>query len=140
MFDDFEDVRDLSVLEVRAVGSLAATGSKWEPYRLLGPADQPVGAVASFFGDLLAAGCSEATVRSYGMDLLRWFRFLWRSRWRGTARPGWRPAISADGLRSPTVAGVPVERGRIRFRCGCIAKRCCAAFTISTATSAPARW
>ncbi|WP_204080150.1 site-specific integrase [Mycobacterium riyadhense] len=77
MFDDFEDVRDLSVLEVRAVGSLAATGSKWEPYRLLGPADQPVGAVASFFGDLLAAGCSEATVRSYGMDLLRWFRFLW---------------------------------------------------------------
>ena len=77
MFDDFEDVRDLSVLEVPAVGSLAATGSKWEPYRLLGPADQPVGAVASFFGDLLAAGRSEATVRSYGMDLLRWFRFLW---------------------------------------------------------------
>ncbi|WP_252980127.1 tyrosine-type recombinase/integrase [Mycobacterium riyadhense] len=38
------------------------------------------------------------------------------------------------------VGGVPVERGRIRFRCGCIAKRCCAAFTISTATSAPARW
>jgi site-specific recombinase XerD len=28
------------------------------------------------FGDLLAAGRSEATVRSYGMDLLRWFRFL----------------------------------------------------------------
>ena len=77
MFDDFEDVRDLSVLEVPAVGSLAATGSKWEPYRLLGPADQPEGAVASFFGDLLAAGRSEATVRSYGMDLLRWFRFLW---------------------------------------------------------------
>src|ERR1700757_3739269 len=77
MFEDFEDVRDLSVLEVRGVGSLLATGSKWEPYRLLGPADQPVGAVASFFGDLLSAGRSEATVRSYGMDLLRWFRFLW---------------------------------------------------------------
>ena len=77
VFDDLEDVRDLSALEVPAVGSLAATGSKWEPYRLLGPADQPVGAVASFFGDLLAAGRSEATVRSYGMDLLRWFRFLW---------------------------------------------------------------
>ena len=26
---------------------------------------------------LLAAGRSEATVRSYGMDLLRWFRFIW---------------------------------------------------------------
>jgi integrase len=77
MFEDFEDVRDLSVLEVPALGSLVATGSKWEPYRLLGPADQPVGAVAAFFGDLLAAGRREATVRSYGMDLLRWFRFLW---------------------------------------------------------------
>ena len=29
-----------------------------------------------FFRDLMAAGRSEATVRSYGMDLLRWFRFL----------------------------------------------------------------
>ncbi|MGB9303945.1 MAG: site-specific integrase [Mycobacterium sp.] len=77
MFDDLEDVRDLSVLEVPAVGSLAATGSKWEPYRLLDPAGRPVGAVAAFFSDLLAAGRSEATVFSYGMDLLRWFRFLW---------------------------------------------------------------
>jgi len=77
MFDDFEDVRDLSVLEVPAVGSLSATGSKWEPYRLLDPEGRSVGAVAAFFGDLLAAGRSEATVRSYGMDMLRWFRFLW---------------------------------------------------------------
>ena len=65
------------MLEVPAVGSLAVTGSKWEPYRLLDPEGRPVGAVAAFFGDLLAAGRSEATVRSYGMDLLRWFRFLW---------------------------------------------------------------
>ncbi|WP_204080158.1 hypothetical protein [Mycobacterium riyadhense] len=54
-----------------------------------------------------------------------------------------RPALAAwteqvTSLRE--IGGVPVERGRIRFRCGCIAKRCCAAFTISTATSAPARW
>ena len=77
MFDDFEDARDLSVLEVAAVGSLSATGSKWEPYRLLDPQGREVGAVAGFFGDLLAAGRSQATVRSYGMDLLRWFRFLW---------------------------------------------------------------
>jgi integrase len=77
VFDDFEDVRDLSVLEVAAVGSLSATGSKWEPYRLLDPEGWPVGAVAAFFSDLLAAGRSDATVRSYGMDLLRWFRFLW---------------------------------------------------------------
>ena len=31
----------------------------------------------AFFRDLLAAGRAEATVRSYGMDLLRWFRFIW---------------------------------------------------------------
>ena len=79
------------------MGSLVATVSKWEPYRLLGSADQPVGAVASFFGDLLAAGRSEVTVRSYGMDLPRWFRFLWAVEVAWTARPGWRPAISADG-------------------------------------------
>jgi integrase len=77
VFDDFEDIRDLSVLEVPVVGSLPATGSKWEPYRLLDPEGRPVGAVAAYFSDLLAAGRSEATVRSYGMDLLRWFRFLW---------------------------------------------------------------
>jgi site-specific recombinase XerD len=77
VFDDFEDARDLSVLEVAAVGSLSATGSKWEPYRLLDPQGREVGAVAAFFSDLLAAGRSQATVRSYGMDLLRWFRFLW---------------------------------------------------------------
>ncbi len=77
MFDDFEDARDLSVLEVAAVGSLSATGSKWEPYRLVDPQGREVGAVAAFFSDLLAAGRSQATVRSYGMDLLRWFRFLW---------------------------------------------------------------
>ena len=65
------------MLEVSAVGSLAVTGSKWEPYRLLDPEGRPIGAVAAFFSDLLAAGRSEATVRSYGMDLLRWFRFLW---------------------------------------------------------------
>lgn len=29
-----------------------------------------------FFQELLAAGKAAATVRSYGMDLLRWWRFL----------------------------------------------------------------
>ena len=40
-------------------------------------------AAAGFFRDLLAAGRTESTVRSYGMDLLRWFRFLWAAgvRW-----------------------------------------------------------
>ncbi|WP_232491250.1 tyrosine-type recombinase/integrase [Mycobacterium dioxanotrophicus] len=70
------------------MGSLSATGSKWDPYRLLDPQGRPVGAVAAYFSDLLAAGRSEATVRSYGMDLLRWFRFLWAVEvaWDGATR------------------------------------------------------
>ena len=30
-----------------------------------------------YFRDLRAAGRSSATLRGYGLDLLRWFRFLW---------------------------------------------------------------
>ena len=33
--------------------------------------------MARFLAELQAAGRSEATQRSYGNDLLRWFRFLW---------------------------------------------------------------
>lgn len=69
--------RDLARLVVRAAGSLQATGSVWEPYRLAGPDGAVVDAVSAWFRDLRAAGRSAATVRSYGMDLLRWFRFLW---------------------------------------------------------------
>jgi site-specific recombinase XerD len=58
-------------------GRLFATGDPWEPYRLLDPSGEVVGPAAAFFGELQAAGRSAATQRSYGMDLLRWFRFLW---------------------------------------------------------------
>ena len=71
-----QEDRDLGSLVVRRVGSLAETGDPWEPYRLLDSAGAPVMAVAAYFGELQAAGRSAATQRSYGMDLLRWFRFL----------------------------------------------------------------
>jgi len=74
---DEEGPRDLAVLVVPTLGSLLETGSGWEPYRLIDPAGTSVEAVAAYFRDLQAAGRSAATVRSYGMDLLRWFRFLW---------------------------------------------------------------
>ena len=69
--------RDLSGLTVPPVGRVIATGERYEPYRMLGPDGVGVEPVTAFFRDLLAAGRAEATVRSYGMDLLRWFRFLW---------------------------------------------------------------
>ena len=69
--------RDLATLVVPQVGSLQLTKDRWEPWRLLDAQGLPVEAAAVFFRDLLAAGRSAATVRSYGLDLLRWFRFLW---------------------------------------------------------------
>ena len=77
MAGDEEESRDLARLAVPAVGSLVETGSQWEPYQLLDPAGAPVEAATAYFRDLQACGRSEATVRSYGMGLLRWFRFLW---------------------------------------------------------------
>jgi len=62
---------------VPLVGGVVATEDPWEPYRLVDAAGAPVEAVSAWFGDLQAAGRSAATARSYGMDLLRWFRFLW---------------------------------------------------------------
>ena len=50
-----------------------------------------VAAVAAYFRDLLAAGQAESTVRSYGMDLLRWFRFL-----RAGTGVAWDQATRAD--------------------------------------------
>jgi hypothetical protein len=72
--DDGSGDRDLSALVVPAVGRLIATGDRYEPYRMLGPDGVGVEPVTGFFRDVLAAGRAEATVRSYGMDLLRWFR------------------------------------------------------------------
>lgn len=72
-----ETARDLGALVVARVGSLVETGDLWEPYRLVDPSGEPVTAAAVFFGGLQAAGRSTATQRSYGMALLRWFRFLW---------------------------------------------------------------
>lgn len=73
-----EDVPwDLGSLVVPRVGSLVETGDPWEPYRLVDPAGLPVGAVAAYLHELQAAARPATTQRSYGMDLLRWFRFLW---------------------------------------------------------------
>lgn len=68
---------DVGSLVVPQVGALVATGAREVPYRLVDPSGAVVGPVAVYFLDLQAAGRSVATMRSYGMDLLRWFRFLW---------------------------------------------------------------
>jgi len=69
--------RDLAALVVARAGFVEATGSPWEPFRLVGPDGAVVGPAGEYLRDLQAAGRAAATQRSYAMDLLRWFRFLW---------------------------------------------------------------
>jgi site-specific recombinase XerD len=123
VIDDDGPCRDLAALVVPQAGRLVATGDRYEPYRLIDRDGAVVDAAAVFFRDLLAAGRAESTVRSYGMDLLRWFRFLWAdggvawdratrveardfSRWLQVAgkqpRPHWR--VRAEGQPSVTAA------------------------------------
>ena len=72
-----EPWRDLAVMVVPQVGYLAETGDACDPYRLVDGDGAAVEAVTEYFRDLQAAGRSTSTLRSYGLDLLRWFRFLW---------------------------------------------------------------
>ncbi|MFD3596767.1 tyrosine-type recombinase/integrase [Nocardia sp. NPDC058640] len=126
--------RDLTALSVARMGRLAATGDPWEPHQLLTASGEVVVSVAAFFGELQAAGRSAATQRSYGMDLLRWFRFLWSvevewqrasrdeardfSRWiqitTKPARPHWRspdkPAVVRPKPTNPVTGKRPPGR------------------------------
>jgi integrase len=77
MIGDGDPERDLAALVVPQSGRLVATGIRYEPFRLLDPGGSVVGAVTEWFRDLLAAGRAESTLRSYGLALLRWFRFCW---------------------------------------------------------------
>ena len=77
MINDGDGLRELSGLVVPRGGSLEATGDLFEPYRLLDGGGVAVGPAGAFFAELAACGRPTSTQRSYGMDLLRWFRFLW---------------------------------------------------------------
>lgn len=77
MAEGTEAKRDPANVVVMQVGGLVATGDRWVPYRLVDGDGAVVDAVSAWLAELQAAGRSPATARSYGMDLLRWFRFLW---------------------------------------------------------------
>ncbi|MCI2422489.1 site-specific integrase [Saccharopolyspora sp. K220] len=76
MINDPDAPRDVVRLVVPQAGRLLATGDAGEPYRLLDDDGQAVAAVAAYFAELQASGCRPTTLRSYGNDLLRWWRFL----------------------------------------------------------------
>lgn len=73
----YESERDLATLVIPRVGEFRETESLWEPYQLVDAEGTVVAPVTAFLQELQAAGRSVATQRSYGMDLLRWFRFCW---------------------------------------------------------------
>jgi len=72
-----ESSKDLAALVVPQAGRLVGTDDPWEPYRLVDADGVVVEPVAAYLRDLQATGRAAATARSYGLDLLRWFRFLW---------------------------------------------------------------
>ena len=77
MINDGDMPRELSALVVPRHVLLEATGDPFEPYRLVDGGGVAVKPAAAFFAELTACGRPATTQRSYGMDLLRWFRFLW---------------------------------------------------------------
>ncbi len=68
--------RELSTLAVARAGRVEPTDDPTLPWVVRDGAGVPVKPVSEFLRDLLACGNSPASCRSYGYDLLRWFRFL----------------------------------------------------------------
>ena len=104
MFRSGDEERDLATLVVLRVGVLRSVDNLWEPFQLVDPDGRVVGPVAKYLKDLQAAGRTTATQRSYGMALLRWFRFLW------TVEVGWNEASrieARDFSRWVQIGGKP---------------------------------
>ena len=140
MINDGDVPREFSGLVVPQHGSLEVTGDLFVPYRLVDGDGAVIVPAAAFFAELAACGRPATTQRSYGMDLLRWFRFVWAlrvdwdqatrveardfCRWlqltTKPVRPHWRSPAGAlrsgSGARTPAttnaVTGKPSRGGR----------------------------
>jgi len=118
----------LSRLVVPQSGSLEATGDLFEQYQLVDADGVVVAPAGAYFRELAAGGRAAATQRSYGMALLRWWRFIraveigWDQATRAEARdflcwvqlgdkperPHWRyPGGGAPGTTAAMAPGTP---------------------------------
>jgi hypothetical protein len=68
---------NMEELTVPLAGGLRETGNPWMPFEMVDADGGAVIPVAAYLKDVQACGRSEATLRSYGTDLLRWLRFCW---------------------------------------------------------------
>jgi integrase len=121
----------MASLVIPSAGFLQATGGPWDPFRLVDPSGEVVGPVAVYLRDLQAAGRAAATQRSYGMDLLRWFRFCWAIGvpWDQVTR-----SEARDFCRWIQIAAKPARPGRRTERDGAIGDT-----AAEIAVTAPAR-
>lgn len=123
---------DLAMLRVPLTGALEQAGDVFEPYRLVDGDGRAVAPVAEFLKSLQASGRPATTQRSYGMDLLRWFRFTWAAgvswdqatraeardfiRWLRLAskpvRTHWRTGKSPAGASTVAAGGVDAVTGK----------------------------
>jgi hypothetical protein len=97
---------DHALTVVALAGRLVEMGDLAEPYRIVDGDGVVVEPVVVYFRELQATGRSVATVRSYGMDLLRWFRFLW------AIGVGWERATRVEArefARWSQVSGKPAR-------------------------------
>ena len=117
-----EPSRDLAALVVPRHGALLASGIRSSHFGLLDAAGEVVEPAAAFLWQLQACGRPATTQRSYGLALLRWFRFLgaidvrWDQATRAEARdfcrwiqvaskpprPHWRRRGESAGQSQPT--------------------------------------
>ena len=106
MIESDEPSRDLAALVVPQNGALLAGADLFEPFQLLDASGRVVGPAAVFLRELQACGRPATTQRSYGLALLRWFRFL------GAVEVGWDEATrveARDFCRWIQVAAKPVR-------------------------------
>lgn len=72
------------------VGAVHEGSTSWLPYVVVDAAGREVEPVSGYLRDLLVGDVSPLTCRSYGHDLLRWFRLLW------AVDVGWEQATEAE--------------------------------------------
>ncbi|MDQ6837229.1 MAG: site-specific integrase [Actinomycetota bacterium] len=77
MIEPEDATRDLSKLVVAQRGALRSSGDPFEPFQLLDATGGVVEGISVYLRELQACGRPASTQRSYAMDLLRFFRFLW---------------------------------------------------------------
>ena len=87
-----------------SVGALRETGDPWEPFQLVDPAGVLVAPVAAYLRTCRRAAGRRRRIRSYGMDLLRWFRLCWAA---GLAWDQVTRAEAGEFCRWMALAGTP---------------------------------